>query len=203
MSALLSDRGRAEPPVVANLGPARLPLPVESEPVSHRQFREVKVPDYKECACGCGRLVNAIDKKGRPREFVRGHSAWGTWESRVDRVIAGDFRVNAGGYVETYLPMYRGPGRSYIREHRLVMERKLGRYLHQSEYVHHINGDPLDNRIENLELVNGSNHQVMHRSGISDEHVAVLIARGFTSREIEALGVSTHRIVRVRRGVLR
>ena len=49
-----------------------------------------------------------------------------------------------------FLPMARKDG--YIMEHRLIMATHMGRFLLRTEVVHHINHDPHDNRIENLEL---------------------------------------------------
>ncbi|MGB1040999.1 MAG: HNH endonuclease signature motif containing protein [Flavobacteriales bacterium] len=43
--------------------------------------------------------------------------------------------------------------------HRVVMEEYLGRNLKSTEHIHHKDGNPSNNKIENLQLVSNSEHR--------------------------------------------
>ena len=63
----------------------------------------------------------------------------------------------------------QGGGQAY--EHRLVWERHCGP-IPANHHVHHKNGDPRDNRLENLELLSSNEHHRHHftEQGATTEH---------------------------------
>lgn len=66
---------------------------------------------------------------------------------------------------QEYTAMARKDG--YVMEHRLILAQHLGRPLLRVEVVHHINHDPQDNRLENLQLfASNSDHKLYEHHGI-------------------------------------
>lgn len=86
------------------------------------------------------KIVAANKGKKRPNMTGTNHPRW---KGGVKRAV--------NGYTATYTEQHPS-GQLYVLDHRLVMERMIGRPLLDSENVHHKNGIRDDNRPENLEL---------------------------------------------------
>lgn len=123
------------------------------------------------CNCGCGKNVNSHGLK--LKKYRKGHY------SRINNPYwKGGMYISSDGYRLILKPTHHNHDyHGYVREHRLVMEQHLGRYLNKDEEIHHINGNKLDNRIENLQLTSKSNHTQIHMScprvDMSDRRCAV------------------------------
>ena len=108
-----------------------LDLPVRLSPRLDRTCRIYKCGEKAIARALCSSHYNRErSATGQPRQFAK----------------VGDVRVYDDGYRKVKTET------GWQAEHRIVMERHLGRSLLAGETVHHINGDRLDNRIENLEL---------------------------------------------------
>jgi len=77
----------------------------------------------------------------------------------------GKYKTN-DGYIRTTSNAHpNADGCGYVLEHRLVMEKEIGRYLTKEETVHHENEIKDDNRLENLKLFKDNpEHLNFHKS---------------------------------------
>lgn len=78
-------------------------------------------------------------------------------------------RVSGGRYEQIYSrlhPMANHDG--YVLEHRLIMEKKLGRYLTKDEIVHHLDGDGHNNKLSNLKLTTRKKHFQDHFDAVKE-----------------------------------
>lgn len=133
----------------------------------------IKLGRGKYCSKKCSDKFTLI-KKGQhlsvSTEFSKGekphnYKGWTTTKPRS----------KSGRYKLIYLPKHpKSTKKGYVREHRLVCENRLGRYLKSYEIVHHIDEDKMNNKPENLQVMTKREHDRMsvktsvHRRWLND-----------------------------------
>ena len=88
----------------------------------------------------------------------------------------GGIKVDKSGYILIYSPDHPYNVDNYVREHRLVMEKYLKRYLKIDEIVHHLDGDKSNNKLTNLKLMTISEHRKLHISNVKRDDLGKFVA---------------------------
>lgn len=103
----------------------------------------------------CSRKCYGISMRGKINLNTAGPNN-GSWKG---------FKLNKHGYIHVFKPNHPYRNREKrVKEHRLIMEKNIGRYLKKSEVVHHVNGIKHDNRLKNLILFKNQSEHLRHHN---------------------------------------
>ena len=100
------------------------------------------------------RYASEMNRKNRPKNK-------NIYCSRKCR--AKGYYIDGDGYI--YVSAKNHPNRNnigYVRLHRLIVEKHIGRYLDKNEIVHHKDENKTNNHINNLEITTFSEHSKNH-----------------------------------------
>lgn len=120
---------------------------------------------YPDKTCEhCGVTFNRWIRNGRRepasdygvRRFCT-KKCYDAWHSGPNHHL---FKEEGSIRYDGYVRVSRQGQRVYL--HRWLMEQHLGRPLHEDEHVHHIDGNPENNVLSNLQLTTNSEHLKMH-----------------------------------------
>ena len=112
----------------------------------------------------CKQCGEKSEKYNREGSLFCNRTCYMDWKRHNPNKKAYKEKILISGYYYVYAPDHPNAIKNgrYIAEHRLVLEKKLNRQLTVDEIAHHINGDRLDNREENLEVMTIGEHNSHH-----------------------------------------
>ena len=136
----------------------------------------------KEIGCSNSKVYYWLDKFG-----IDKRTKSETWKSFHDKGILNNEGKNhpnwksvinytKNGYKTVFCPSHPRSNKNRVLFHFLVVEEYLGRFLKKDEIVHHIDGDKLNNDINNLWISNSSKHAKAHKS--TEDIVYTLLREG-------------------------
>lgn len=129
-----------------------------------RALRQAKHTRIIKCS-SCGEKRRRQKNRLKWKKSFCNRNCYSEWKKGANSSLwRGGRRIDKDGYVLIHKPKHpKADISNYVREHRLIMEGKLGRYLTGTETVHHTNGNRQDNSLENLVLYNSnSDHLKVH-----------------------------------------
>ncbi len=137
-----------------------------------RKEKSDKSPKIKcQCEPNCKTMINSININNKSVRYAVNHVAKG-----YNSINYKNGRKKINGYWALYKPYYKYCHKNrYVQEHRYIMYLYLSIlnnkiiYLPKNKEVHHINGNRLDNRIENLQLLTRKQHKKKHRKKIVNQ----------------------------------
>lgn len=110
----------------------------------------------------CTSKQNGINRKGKYISRKKGKFISADQRKRKNYISSDGYNMvfDPSSYKEDLIKnkAYKG----YRKEHILVMENFLGRKLTKDEQVHHIDGNKLNNNLNNLIIVTPIEHKIIH-----------------------------------------
>jgi len=127
------------------------------------------------CSCGCGSLVEVkryatfpsyMKKRKYKGHFILGHKSKEELEATKERNAKRDYlsgedalHWKGGKFTDKNGYVWINVNGEFRQEHRLVVEKALGRKLKPNEIIHHKKrGNKANNSLSNLKLTNRSDH---------------------------------------------
>lgn len=112
------------------------------------------------CECGCGEPVKAYNRsrpylghvKGEYPKRKNGHN-----RRKNEKTILGEYEI-------IFMPSHPNAySNGYVLKHIVIATKALGKPLPPNAQVHHINGNPLDNALNNLVICPDQHyHKLLH-----------------------------------------